>query len=271
MTSIAQAGAVPASQTFLRITGRVWFVVAAIGQLAFVSFILAYYGVRTASGNWEGWNDKPLIDGHIEGDTMGNLVFVAHVLPAAIITLGGVLQLAPHIRRAAPAFHRWNGRLFLLLAYTGAASGLWLTLVRGTQLSWVATVAILIDATLIFVFATLAWRFALARRFDIHQRWAMRTFLVVNGVWFLRVGIMGWVVLNQGPVGMTENMDGPADIVLNFSAYLLPIAVLEVYYAAQRSRRALQQYTAGAFVLALTAFMAVGVFGTVTLMWGPYL
>ena len=68
----------------LRWAGILWFLVAAIGQAAFVGFILAFYGTRTAAGNYAGWNDKPLIDGYVAGDAAGNFIFAAHVLLAAI-------------------------------------------------------------------------------------------------------------------------------------------------------------------------------------------
>ncbi len=38
----------------------------------------------------------------------------------------------------------------------------------------------------------MALRYALARNIDAHKRWAVRTFIVVSGVWFFRVGLMLW-------------------------------------------------------------------------------
>ena len=98
----------------------------------------------------------------------------------------------------------------------------------------------------------------------------MRTFMVVSGVWFLRVGLMGWVVLNQGPVGMNKTMSGPADIVLTFGSYLIPLVLLELWFAAQRSRAALAKLAAAAVMVVAALYTAVGVFGTVVLMWAPY-
>ncbi|MEE4109048.1 MAG: hypothetical protein V2I24_06855, partial [Halieaceae bacterium] len=47
--------------SWLRRSALAWFAMAAVGQLAFVYFIVAYYGTRTAAGNYAGWDDKPLI------------------------------------------------------------------------------------------------------------------------------------------------------------------------------------------------------------------
>lgn len=251
--------------------GGLWFCVAVVGQAAFIGFILAYYGVRTATGNFAAWNDKPLIDGYIAGDDAGNAVFAAHVLLASVVTLGGLLQLAPALRRRWPAAHRWTGRVFIVISMFMALSGFWLAAVRGAYLSVISAVAIVINGLLILVFATLTWGAAAKRRFEQHRQWAMRTFVVVSGVWFLRVGIMGWVVLNQGPRGMTDDMSGPADIVLTFGSYLIPLAVLELYFRAQSGAGAPVKALAAAALGLASIYTAVGVFGTIALMWGPYL
>ena len=255
----------------LRWAGLVWFLVAAFGQATFIYFILAFYGSRTVSGRFAAWNDKPLIDGHIAGDHGGNFVFAAHVLLAAVVTLAGLMQLIPSLRRALPVLHRWTGRAFLVIACVMAFSGVWLAVVRGTYLSVISAVAILLNGLLILIFAGLAWRHAVKRRFEQHRRWAMRAFMVVSGVWFLRIGLMGWVVVNQGPVGMTDDMSGPVDIALTFGSYLIPLALLELYFAAGKSANAARKALVAALVLAASAYTAVGVFGTIAFMWGPYL
>lgn len=259
-----------AGSTALRWASVLWFVVTAIGQTAFIGFILAFYGVRTATGNFAGWNDKPLIDGYTVGDDAGNVVFAAHVLLASVVTLGGLMQMVPALRRKWPRLHRYTGRAFLLIATFMALSGVWLAVVRGAYLSVVSAVAILINALLILIFASMAWRHAIRRRFEQHRLWAMRTFMVVSGVWFLRVGLMGWVVLNHGPVGMTDDMSGPADIVLTFGSYLIPLAILELHGAAERSANGVRKALVATLIVFASAFTAVGVFGTVAFMWMPY-
>lgn len=251
--------------------GALWFTIAAIGQVAFIGFILAFYGVRTATGNFAGWNDKPLIDGYVKDDNLGNAVFAAHVLLASVVTLCGLMQMIPALRRRWPRLHRWTGRTFLVIALFMALSGIWLAVVRGTYLSAISAVAILINGALILVFAGLAWRHAIKRRFEAHRRWAMRTFMVVSGVWFLRVGLMGWIVVNRGPVGMNDTMSGPTDIVMTFGSYLIPLAILELYVTAQRSDNGLLKGAAATVLTLSAAFTAAGVFGTIAFMWGPYL
>lgn len=259
------------AMTWLRRAGVAWFVVAGLGQIAFVGFIVAFYGVRTAQGRYPAWNDKPLIDGFIAGDAAGNVMFIAHTLLAAVVTVGGLAQVIPQIRRTWPAFHRWNGRVFLSIAVFLALGGLWLTWVRGTALSHISAIAISGNAVLILAFAYAAWRTARARDFAAHQRHALRAFLVVNGVWFLRVGMMAWVLINQGPTGMSGTLSGPADIVLVFGCYLIPLGVLEMYFAAQRAKSAPLIWAATTLMAVATAITALGVVGTVLLMWAPHL
>lgn len=260
-----------AADKILRWSGVIWFLVAALGQTAFITFIVAFYGSRTLTGNFAAWNDKDLITGYVEGDQTGNLVFAAHVLLAAVVTLGGLMQLIPGLRRSFPALHRWTGRSFLVIAGFMALSGFWMAIARGAYLSMISALAISIDGVLILVFGGLAWRSALQRRFEVHRRWAMRTFMVVSGVWFLRVGLIGWVVLNQGPAGLTDTMSGPIDSLFTFGSYLIPLTVLELYFAAGRTAHPAVKVAVSGLVLLAAGYTAVGVFGTTVLMWGRFI
>jgi hypothetical protein len=254
-------------QKILLRTGIGWFIVAAFGQLAFITFIVMFYGVRTFAGNFAGWNDKSLIIGHVPGDTVGNLLFGMHVLLAAVMTLGGLLQLVPLIRRKYPAFHRWNGRIFIVIACYLALGGLWMTWMRGAHLSVVTGVSVSLNGVLILVFSVFTVRHAMARRIAIHQRWAMRTFMVANGVWFFRIGLMGWIMINQSPRGMNETLSGPADIALSYGSYLIPLAALEIYMAAKRSQSVVVKVAVSCLIVALTLFTAIGIIGAMKFMW----
>jgi len=257
-------------ESMLRRAGQAWFLVAAAGQSAFIWMILAHYGRKTWAGNFAGWNDKPIIKGYVPGDSAGNAMFALHVLMAAIVTLGGLLQMIPSLRRQIPALHRWNGRLFFVVASLMALGGLWLTWGRHTYLSLVSGIAVSIDGVLILLCAAIAWRAALRQDFGAHRRWAMRAFMVVNGVWFLRVGIMAWVVVSGG-LGMNDTLSGPADIVLQFGAYLVPLAMLELYQRGQASSKAAVRHAASAMVMLMTIVTLAGVGGAIAFMWAPYM
>ena len=196
--SVDTARRVPSADAWLRRSGQFWYAVALVGQVAFVAFIVMFYVPRTVGGDFATWNDKELIVGHVEGDGLGNFMFITHVLGATIISLGGMLQLLPAIRKHAPAVHRWLGRAFMVMALLMATGGIMMTWLRARPPSVIGAGAITLDGALILLFAAVAWRLAVLRQIDAHSRWAMRTFMVANGVWFLRVMTMGWAIATGG-------------------------------------------------------------------------
>ncbi|WP_332770411.1 DUF2306 domain-containing protein [Phenylobacterium sp.] len=261
----------PAAAGALEAAAKLWFAAAVIGQGLFVFYILAAYGPTTLSGDFAAWNqNKQLLKGYVPGDTAGNLAFAAHVLMAAVVTFGGTLQLVPQIRARAPAVHRWIGRAFLSTAILASLVGLYMVWVRPTGDSGANAIAISLDAVLILTFAGLAWRTAMARDFVRHRRWAMRTFMVANGVWFLRLGIVAYGFISK-PFGDAAPSMGTFFDIWNFGCYLVPLAILELYFLAKarggpRGRLAM----AGGLVTA-TGLMSLGIAGTWFGMFAPVL
>ncbi|PHY18391.1 DUF2306 domain-containing protein [Caulobacter sp. BP25] len=259
-----------AADQMLRRAAKAWFCVAAIGQAAFIWMIIAHYGRKTLAGDLAGWNDKPIIKGYVAGDGLGNALFAVHVLLAVVVTLGGLMQLVPAIRAKAPALHRWTGRVFFVTAFAMALGGLWLTWGRPTYLSLASAILVSLNGVLILLFAAQAWRMAAARRLDAHRRWALRAYLAVNGVWFLRVALMVWAPLTRG-WGMDRKLSGPADIALQLCAYVLPLVVLEAYLRAQAGASPRLKRAVAVLLTVSTVLTAMGVAGAVAFLWGPYM
>jgi hypothetical protein len=256
----------------LAAAARLWFVTALLGQWAFLYYIAAFYDAATLRGDFAAWsNNRLLLKGYVPGDTAGNLAFAAHVLLAAIVTFGGALQLIPQIRAHFISVHRWNGRLFLLTAIAGAISGLWMIWVRGSRANFIAGFATSIDAVLIIGFALLAWRAVRRREIAAHRRWALRTYIVANGVWFQRVGIFGWMVFHQAAVGMTKHFDGWFDLSWAFGCYLLPLAILELYLRVKENSGPRGRYVMAGSILLLTALMGFGIYSAYMFVWRPFL
>lgn len=251
----------------LKASGVFWFSVALAGQAAFVLYIGLFYGRAAMAGDYGRWNDV-LVGGWRAGDMIGNVTLALHLLLAAVVTVGGPLQLVPAIRRRWPAFHRWNGRTYMVTAIVASLGGLYLTWTRDGAGELSMQIGISLNGLLILVCAAMAWRLALQKRFDAHRRWAMRTFLLVSGVWFFRVGLMAWVLANQGPVGIGEDFDGPIVRFLAFGCYLIPLAALELYFRATRAGAASKLITAGV-VSGMTLVMALGIVGAMMGMWLP--
>ena len=265
------ASARPARRTdWLGRSATFCYLAIAAGQLLFVAFILLFYYPSTLSGDFAAWNDKPLIKGFVAGDTAGNLFFAVHVLMAAIITFGGLVQLVPAIRGRWPAVHRWNGRLYLVSELSLALGGLWLTWVRETWLNYIGAIGITLDALLITGFAALAWQAARHRQYADHRRWAIRLFAVASAVWFMRVGYMAWG-LASGGAGIGKAMDGPFDLFLAFANSLLPLAIAELYLRAGARGTPLARQATAALLGVSGLVILAGSAGAWMMMWGPYI
>jgi hypothetical protein len=254
----------------LRRAAALWFIAAVAGQWLFVYYISVFYGPATASGDWAAWDrNKNMTDGYLAGDGVGNVLFAAHVIAAAALTFAGTLQLIPWIRERAIAFHRWNGRVFMIAALTGALGGLYLEWVRGTGLraptGLPSAFGVTLNAVLILAFIAFAWLAARNRNIAAHRVWAMRLFLVVNGTWFMRVGVRAWYGLTGDTFG-----DFPFFSYWSFAAYLLPLAIYELYLRAKTSSLAAQHTMAAALVV-LTLVMGVGEVLTFLRNWRPLL
>jgi len=182
---------------------------------------------------------------------------------AALVTFAGLLQLTPQIRAHFPAFHRWVGRSYMVVAVLASTSALYLNVIRGgTPGGFLQHATIDADAILILIFAALALRYALARNFVTHRRWAIRLFLAVSGVWFFRASVFFWILINRGPVGFNPHtFEGPALTVLGFVAYFLPLGVFELYWRAQQRGGTASRFAVAATLVVLTLAMAIGVFG----------
>lgn len=258
------------AQLALNRAAGLWYLMAALGQMSFLLFILLFYYPSVLSGNFGAWDRKPNIDGYIAGDTGGNIMFALHVLAAAVLTAGGLLQLLPALRRKWPRVHRWNGRLFMVTALTLALGGLWLVWGRGTYLNLFGAFGISFNALLIIGFAFMAWRTAVKKAFGEHRRWALRLFIVANAVWFMRLGYMIWGI-GTGGAGIGDAMDGPFDLFLAFGNSLVPLGIMEVYLRvhAGKSDRARTVMAVG---LVACALLTIGGSGAAWMvMWGPYI
>lgn len=246
----------------LKASALLWFAAAMIGQWAFFYYIAAFYGASTISGNLEVWNRLEALGRtpYVAGDTAGNLAYAGHVLGAGIIAFGGALQLIPQIRATFPTFHRWNGRLFLLTVTGLSLSGFYLVWVRQTSPSPLNAVSTTINGVLILAFAALALRSAMARNIVVHSRWAMRLYLVSNAQWFLRVGFFGYFIFCTA-LGVKPAGDDP---LLVFWAgpgcFLLPLAVLELYFFASSQGGTFAKWSMAGGLLTLTLVMGAGIF-----------
>ena len=255
----------------LQIITKIIFSIAVLGQWLFVFYIVVFYGGVALSGDIEKINDT-VYHGIISGDTMGNAAFAIHVFLAAIITFGGPIQFMKPIRTNFPTFHRWNGRIYFVTAILISLAGLYMIFSRGPAGSIAIGIGNTINATLIITFAFVAWRYAMKRKFDLHKKWAIRTFIVVSGVWFFRIGYGLWILITGFTApGVTNNLDGPFDIFLGFAHTILPLMILELYFYVIASKSTIFKRWMSAFLILLTILLSGGIVMAFMIFWAPQL
>ncbi len=246
---------------FISGTGLFFFLVFLLGQWAFFYYIAAFYGGSAITGDFEIWNRLAVFGRtpYEEGDRFGNLAYLGHAMAAGIIAFGGALQLVPQIRKYAPAFHRWNGRLFLFTVVGLSLSGFYLVWVRQTSPTFLDGLSTSFNGLLILTFAFLTTRYAIARNIPVHRRWAMRLVLVSNAQWFLRVGAFFYLALN-GLLGREIPSEDPFFKIWTFGCYLVPLAVLELYMRSKDGANPFAHVLVGLLLAALTLAMGLGIF-----------
>ena len=248
----------------LKAAAAFWFVVAVLGQVVFAFTIASFYGLSAAHANWQRWN-KVMTHGYAADHPVGNVVVAIHLVSAVIILLSGAAQLIPQFRRRAPGFHRWNGRVYMVTAFTVSLAGLYMLWFRGSAGGLVQHLGQSLDGVLIMVCSVLALRYALTRDFNTHRRWALRLFLVVSASLFLRAGVFLVTVANRGPFGFDPvTLSGPFLTFVSFAQYLVPLAVLEVYLRTQDRADATGRFAMAAGLFVLTVVMGAGIL-TVTM------
>jgi hypothetical protein len=255
------------ADTTLKAAAGFWFAVTVIGQLAFGFAVASFYGLTALRGDYHGWR---FTNGFIPGVTKGNWAVVMHVISAAIIMLAGAIQLVPQVRKRFPVFHRWNGRIYMLTTVTLAGAGLYMTWIRGSVGDVWQHLGSTGNALLIWLFGGLALRYAMARDFRTHRRWALRFFLVVSASWFLRIMLFLTLLISKGPVGFDPTtFTGPYLSFLSFAQYLIPLAVLELYFLAQDYAGALRRFAMAGVLFTLTLAMAAGLLAVTMAVWVP--
>ena len=193
-------------------------------------------------------------------------------------TRSQVIQIAQdmRVRQALARDAAWRSLLPIALGHALSVAlvvtmtGFYLVWVRGSQLGPASNLSISLNGLLIVVFALLAWRSARARDFAAHRRHALRAYLLVNGVWFLRIGIM-LTGLVLAPLGIKIDYTGAPFILVSFGSWMVPMAVLALYFQAERSRHARVKVTMGALLCLLALLTLAGSAAAIAFMWWPVL
>ncbi|MCL2912388.1 DUF2306 domain-containing protein [Shewanella corallii] len=242
-------------------SAKIWFLVTAIGQWLFVAYIAGYYGSRFAAYGVDGFEETRLANGFITGDSVGNNMLALHILGAGLIIAAGQLQLMPNIRSKIPRIHRYSGWFYIIASIIVSMAGTYLTWARERAIgSAVQDIGTTTSGVLVVAFAALGLYYAINEDFASHRRWMLRLFMVVSAVWFLRLMTYGWF-MTTGGIGIdTKTFSGPFLEIVSYAQFVIPLAGLQLYFWAQKSKSRLAANFSAAVILLLTSAMAIGIF-----------
>lgn len=260
------------AEKYLKGAAVFWFVTTFVGQLLFVAYLLLFYVRATFKGDFEAWN-KVLPNGFVAGELLGNTATGIHIFVAVAIMVFGLTQLIPAIRAIAPRVHKWSGRIYLVSCVITSFVGLYMVWRHGGSPGKLTqNIGISLDAVLIILFSALTLKYALARQIATHRRWALRLFMVASAVWFFRVGLMFWIFINQGPVGIDmQTFTGPFLSFLSFADYLIPLALLEMYLRAKTSQNLSVIVFSATLIVVATLAMGIGIVVATMGLWLPHM
>lgn len=249
----------------LKLSAQAWYCSALLGLFAFSAYVVKEYGATVL-----GLTDKQPSSSFITGDWLGNFFLVTHLSLAIIVILGGLFQLNPWVRKHYPAAHRLNGKVFLVSAIVCSLAGQYLIFTREIPGNLIMDLGTSSAGILVLAFSYLTYSAAKNRRFDDHRRWALRLFLVANAGWFFRIGLMLWLAINQGPVGMDmETFTGPALIFISYAQFLLPLFLLQIYLQAESSNSSSLKAAVAVILLVACIATLAGSAAAGVMMWFP--
>jgi Predicted membrane protein (DUF2306) len=257
------------ADTVLNAATRFWFGVTIVGQLAFGFAVASFYGLTALRGDFHAWS-KFITHGWVAGDRMGNLAIAMHVASAALIMLSGAAQLAPSVRDRFPVFHHWNGRVYMLTAVAASVAGVYMTWFRGSVGDLTQHLGGSLNAAVIWLCAGMALHYAMARNFRTHRRWALRLFMATSASWFYRIVFFLMFLIFQRPVGFDPaTFTGPFPSFMAFGSYLLPLAILEIYFRTQDRPGAVRRMAMATGLFVVSLAMVAGLFAVTMAVWVP--
>jgi hypothetical protein len=81
---------------------------------------------------------------------------------------------------------------------------------------------------------------------------------------------MFWLFINGGPVGFDpETFRGPFLVFLDFGQFLVPLAILELYFRVQDRSGTPGKFAMTTFLFFLTIITGIGIFAATMSMWLP--
>ena len=161
--------------------------------------------------------------GLLSPDILANLFarpwLKVHVAGAATALLVGPVQFLPWVRRRFPAVHRPLGRVYVIGCLAGGVGGL--IMAFGSTAGPIATAGFASLAACWITANVQGWRLAMARRFDDHRAWMLRSFALTFAAVTLRIYIVVLPMLGVAPIDAYR--------AASFVAWIPNLILVELY------------------------------------------
>lgn len=197
-----------------------------ISSLAFGLYILGFYVAELILGDIANWN-VTLPDVYEEGERTATAGISLHFVMGAVILILGTVQFIPWIRHNLPKLHRILGRVYVVASILTAIGGLVFIFMSGTVGGTMMNIAFGLYGVLMLVSGVETARHARARRFEQHNNWALRLYVLGIGSWLYRMFYGIWALLADF-VGHNDAFTGPFDIFMNFAFYVPSLILVEM-------------------------------------------
>lgn len=253
-------------------SGTILAAAAWLSAALFGTYIVFFYAGAIAVGTPAQWNENlpGLFDPRAP---MGTAGIAAHFAAGGLILLLGPIQLIARIRTAAPAFHRWAGRVYVLAAFVAGLGGLTFIAANGTIGGLAMNLGFGGYGALMVLASVQTWRHARARRLPgrlaRHRAWAIRLFALAIGSWLYRMDYGFWFLFTGG-AGHTADYRGWFDLLMDGAFYLPNFLVAEAFIQARAAPgRPALQLAAAASLAGLAAFIALATWQFANIYWLP--
>lgn len=200
--------------------------------------VVSPFVLHAVGSGWSGIALQPVPDSRffLVDRLVTNAGLAAHMILGGLLTLLVPLQIWQLPRQHWPRLHRALGYVLLGCASATSVGGMVYILARGTIGGAAMNVGFALYGILLLGAALQAVRFARARDFIRHRRWALRFFVLCLGSWLYRVHYGLWYAATGG-IGSTPAFDGAFDLVQNFAFYLPYLLLLELWFRFETKPR----------------------------------
>jgi uncharacterized membrane protein len=147
--------------------------------------------------------------------------FYIHIFSAPLVLFNGLILLSERIRRRSPGLHRILGRVqvLVLLLFVLPSS---VVMSRHAFGGWPAGLSFVLLSAATALCALVGVHYARRRRYDLHQRWMLRCYVLICSAVALRL-ISG----AAGLVGVPSPES--AYVVAAWCSWLLPLTAYELF------------------------------------------